>query len=236
MSLPVISTPKYSLVLPSTGKTISYRPFLVKEEKVLLIAQESDNQGQIINAIKDVIYACTFGAVEPNKLASYDLEYIFLKLRAKSVGENASIGLKCKECETVNYIDVNLDELELTKNKDISSRVMLTDDVGVNLKHISVDSMTQIAARKNANVADTMIDTVIACIDSIFDSSQIYPAENSTRAELEAFVQSLNRSQMQKIEEYIASAPKIEHVATFKCSKCTCENSTLLSGIQSFFG
>jgi hypothetical protein len=235
MSLPIITSPKYTLEIPSTGAAIEYRPFLVKEEKVLLIAQESQDQAQIMNAIKDVVRACTYDKINPDTLASYDLEYVFIKLRAKSVGEISTIGIKCTECEDVNNIDVDLDKVTVTSVLP-PSKIQLTDNIGVSMKPMNMKDLSRIASKKNATAADQMIDSVIACIEHIYDESTIYLKENSTRAELESFIGSLNRSQMQKIENFIMNLPKVEHTVEFKCSKCKCDNKYTLSGVQSFFG
>jgi hypothetical protein len=235
MSLPIISTPKYTLTLPSNGTTVEYRPFLVKEEKILLIAQESDDQVQIIGAIKDVISSCTFGKINPDTLTSFDLEYVFIKLRAKSVGEVSSIGIKCSECEASNNIDVNLDEIEMTSAKDVNHKIALTDTVGVNMKYMSVRDLSALSAKKNTTNADILTDAIIACVDSIYDDTTIYAKENTPKAEMVSFIESLNRSQMQKIEQFMSSMPKLEHTVHFTCSKCKHENDVTLSGVQSFF-
>lgn len=235
MSLPIISTPKYVLDLPSTGRSIEYRPFLVKEEKILLIAQESQDQRQIINAIKDVIRACTFDKVNPDTLTSFDLEYVFVKLRSKSVGEISNVGILCPSCETSNPVEINLDDLRVEVNHNVDTRIKLTDSIGINMKYISVKDLTAIASRKNTSPADLMTDTIIACIESIYDDTTIYLKENSTKEELEAFVNSLNRSQMEKIENFIKSVPKVQQNVSFSCVKCKEKHDIVLSGIESFF-
>lgn len=235
MSLPIISSPKYTLEIPSTKVTVEYRPFLVKEEKVLLIAQESQDQNQIMTAIKDVIRACTYGKIDPDVLASYDLEYIFIKLRAKSVGEISTVGVKCSECDTVNNIEVDLDKIAVSSELP-ESKIQLTDNIGVSMKPLNMKDLSRIASKKNQTAADQMIDSVIACIDHIYDENTIYLKENSTRAELETFIGSLSRSQMQKIESFIMNLPKVEHTVEFKCTKCKSDNTHTISGIQSFFG
>lgn len=234
MSLPKISSPKYTLQIPSTKKTVEYRPFLVKEEKVLLIAQESENNVQIVNAMKDVIEACTFNKIDADSLTSFDLEYVFIKLRAKSVGENSTISVLCKSCEHPHEHTVNLDELEVNFEGVLPSRIMLTDTVGINMKYISVKDMTVLSAVQEKN-NDLVTETIIASIDSIFDAEKIYPTDESTREELETFINSLNRSQMSKIEKFISAIPKLQHAVTFTCSKCNAPNETVLSGAQSFF-
>jgi|694.fasta_scaffold00486_37 hypothetical protein len=234
MSLPIIASPKYTIEIPSTGTAAEYRPFLVKEEKVLLIAQESQDQGQIMNAIKDVIRACTYNKVDVDNLTSYDLEYLFIKLRSKSVGEISTVGLKCTECDSQNEIDINLDEIKVMGSAP-DGRVQLTDTVGVNMKPMSVKDMSKIASKKDMSTADQMTESVIACIDSIYDENKVYPKTSYSRSDMETFVNSLARLQMQKIEAFITNLPKVEHTIKFKCSKCSCENEQSLSGIRSFF-
>jgi phage FluMu protein Com len=235
MSLPIITSPKYTLDIPSTGVAIEYRPFLVKEEKVLLIAQESQEQSQIMTAIKDVIRACTYGKIDPDALASYDLEYIFIKLRAKSVGEISTVGIKCSECDAVNNVDIDLDKITVSSALP-ESKIQLTDSIGVSMKPMNMKDLSRIASKKNVTAADQMIDSVIACIEHIYDSTTIYLKENSTRAELESFIGSLSRAQMQKIESFIMNLPKVEHTVEFKCSKCKHDNTHTISGVQAFFG
>jgi len=234
MSLPIISSPKYTLEIPSTREVIEYRPFLVKEEKILLIAQESQDQGQIMNALKDVVSACTYGKINPDKLTPYDLEYVFIKLRAKSVGEVSTVGIKCKECKTDNKVDINLDDITVSGELP-NSRIQLTDTIGVNMKPMCMRDLTKIALKQKASTADQMTDTIIANIESIYDQSTIYLKENSTREEMEAFIGSLNRTQMKKIEEFIEGLPKVKHDVNFKCTSCSTVNSQTISGIQSFF-
>ena len=234
MSLPTLNSPKYTLQIPSTKKTVEYRPFLVKEEKILLIAQESENNVQIVNAMKDVIEACTFNKINANDLTSFDLEYVFIKLRAKSVGENSKISVLCKSCNHAHDHLVDLDSLEVNFEGVLPSRIMLTDTVGINMRYISVKDMTSLSAVQEKN-NDLVTETIIASIDSIFDADKIYPTDESTREELETFINSLNRSQMSKIEKFISAIPKLQHTVKFKCSKCDVNNDITLSGAQSFF-
>lgn len=235
MSLPILSTPKYTVSIPSTGVSVEYRPFLVKEEKILLVAQESGDQGEIMNAIKDVIRACTYDKVKPDTLTTFDLEYLFIKLRSKSVGEISTIGIECSECKTKNTVDINLDEIEVQGNIVKSKKVMLTDKIGVVLKYMSVKDMSRITTKKNSSTVEMMTDTIISCIDSIFDGDTIYAAENSSRSELEAFINSLSRSQMKLIEEFIMDIPKVKHDVKFTCVSCKHANEISLTGAQTFF-
>lgn len=235
MPLPILESPKYVLTIPSTGKSIEYRPFLVKEEKILLLAQESNNSAEMMSAIKDIISACTFDVIKPQELTSFDLEYIFLKLRSKSVGEVSNIRCKCEHCETYNDISVNIDEIEPTWPKEkVNNKVMLTDKVGVILRYIRVDDISSLINDTKVD-ANTITNMIIASIESIFDDSGVYKADQSSPEELMSFVNSLNRSQINKIEEYIASTPKLHHDAEFDCVNCKNHNIISLSGIQAFF-
>lgn len=235
MPLPILETPKYILTVPSTNKNIEYRPFLVKEEKILLIAQETGDESAITNAIKEIIKACTFNVIEPDELTAFDLEFIFLKLRAKSVGEISEVRCKCEKCETPNTISINIDEIKVTwpKTKTKDNTIMLTDTVGVTMHYVKVKDINSTTANKSQT--ETIIDTIIAMIDTIFDQSGIYKKEDSTKEELLAFINSLNRSQMEKIEKFIIDSPKLTHEVNFKCNKCKHDNNLTLSGTQAFF-
>jgi hypothetical protein len=235
MALPTLESPKYSIRLPSTGKTIEYRPFLVKEEKILLIAQESGNSREMLAAMKDIIKVCTFNKIDPNQLTSYDLEYLFLKLRAKSVGETSTIKIKCEKCETFTPVEVNIDEVGVEEVPDEPVNIMLNDTVGITMRHIRVKDLGLLTDKKGQ--ADLVTETVIASIASIFDAAVVYPTDEAKKDELVTFVNSLNRGHMKQIEEFIASTPKVKCDVKFVCSCETCkhENEVKLSGIQSFF-
>jgi hypothetical protein len=235
MALPTISTPKYQLKLPSTGESVSYRPFLVKEEKILLIAQETKDPKQMMAAMGDIISACTFDKVKTSEITSFDLEYIFLKLRTKSVGENADIKVQCQKCEEYNAVSINLDEITVEVPEKKNATIMLTDSIGVTLKYIDAKKMEKITGLIETNQMAVINELIINSIESIFDDSNVYPAIDSTPAELTQFIESLNRQQMEKIENFIGNAPKLQHICEFKCCKCGEENSITLQGIQSFF-
>lgn len=235
MPLPILETPKYSLTVPSTGKTIEYRPFLVKEEKILLIAQETNDDSSILSALKDIIKACTFDAVNPSELTSFDIEYIFLKLRSKSVGETSDIRCKCEKCQTLNDISINIDNIEITWPIERDNNViMLTDTIGITLKYLSVADIDKLNLSSKKQ-ADTIIETVIAMIENVFDDKGVYPAAQTSHTEMVTFISSLNRSQMSKIEEYINNLPKLQHDIKFTCISCKHTNEITLTGTQSFF-
>jgi len=234
MALPILEAPKYTVEIPSTKKTVEYRPFLVKEEKILMIAQETEDAREMLNAMKDIVRTCTFEKVDVNALTSFDLEYIFLKLRSKSVGEISNVNVKCSACEAPNPVALNLDIIEVKFNDSVSKTIMITDTIGVNMRYIRVKDMSTLTDDKKSR-GDIINEVVIASIESIFDAQKVYPTENSTKAELITFINSLNRAQMQKIESFIAAVPTLQQTVEFKCKSCAHDNSLELSGTQSFF-
>ena len=235
MKLPTIETPKYTLTLPSTKKIVEYRPFLVKEEKILLLAQEANDHESIMTAIRDIIAACTFNKLNIDELTSYDIEYIFLKLRSKSVGEKSQVRCRCEKCESYTPVDIDLDTIEVKWPKEkLDNTIMLTDTIGVTLKHIKISDIKK-SFSDDLESSETLTSIIIASIENIFDSENIYSAKDSSYEELLTFINSLNRNQITKIEEYIANTPKIEHKLDFECQSCKSSNSVLLSGIQTFF-
>jgi hypothetical protein len=198
------------------------------------MAQESGSPREMVTAMKDIIKACTFNKVDPNALTSYDLEFMFLKLRAKSVGETSTIKIKCDKCEAFTPVDVDIDNVTLDVPQD-KVNIMLTDTVGITMRHIRVRDMGNLTDTKDQG--DLINDTVIASIESIFDATQVYPTDTEKKEELVKFVNSLNRAQMKEIEAYIANTPKVSCDVAFKCCgpECGHENKVSLTGIQSFF-
>jgi hypothetical protein len=236
MALPILEAPKYSIRLPSTGQVIEYRPFLVKEEKILLIAQESDSPSEMLSAMKDIVRACTFDKVDPNMLTSYDLEFIFIKLRCKSVGETSTIKIKCEKCGQFTPVAINLDDIVISEPPSEPVKIMLNDTVGITMRHIRIKDLDGLTD-PTKNQGEIFIDSVIASIESIFDLNGVYPTDESKREELVTFVNSLNREQMKKIENFIGETPKIELTVKFTCAneECKHENEIVLKGVQSFF-
>jgi hypothetical protein len=234
MALPILESPKYTVEIPSTKKAVEYRPFLVKEEKILLMAQESKDSREMLNAMKDIIRACTFEKVDVNALTSFDLEYVFLKLRSKSVGEVSHVNIRCSSCEAPNPVAINLDEIAVKFDDSVSKTIMITDVVGVNMRYIRVKDMSALTDDKKSQ-GDLINDVVIASIESIFDAEKVYPVENSSKPELITFINSLNRAQMQKIEAFITAAPALKQTVQFKCKNCGHDNTLELAGTQAFF-
>lgn len=235
MPLPTIEAPKYEAILPSTGKKFTYRPYLVKEEKLLMIAMESADSKQIMNAIKETIRACTFGKLDPNVLPVFDIEYVFLKLRAKSVGEVSRVNCRCEKCEKQTAIQVNLDEISVDVTKAPSNKIALTEKVGVVMRWPRVDTIIEGAGKSEQEQKKLAFDIILDCIESIYDEKKVYPASTTSRAELNEFIESLNQTQFKKIQKYIEQMPKLEHTITFICSHCSEKNSILVRGLKNFF-
>lgn len=228
MPLPVLEAPTYNLSVPSTKKKLKYRPFLVKEEKILMIAQESENETQILQAVKDIITSCTFEKIDVNNIPMYDIEYIFLKIRAKSVGEVVSFQLKCEECGEYNKVEVNLEDVEVQfPQKEIDTNIQLNDSIGITLKPLRMSDI------KKGD--DQITDAIIATIDTIYDSDNVYSASACSRKEMQEFVDSLSHQHLEKIQEFILNQPTLKHTIEYTCEKCGHKNSYELNGLQSFF-
>jgi len=233
MNLPKLETPKYQLTVPSTQKEINFRPFLVKEEKILLIAQESGEEPNFIRAMKDIVNSCTFGEIDAGNLASFDLEYIFLQLRSKSVGEDADLGLKCEECEEANAVKINLEVIEISKENPLPNKIQLTDEIGIIPQYIKVNDLIRISEIEQSG--DVLTESIAASIESIYDKANVYPMAEASSKDKGEFVDSLNNTQMKQIEEIFSSAPKLKETVSFTCKKCGAKNKQLLAGIESFF-
>lgn len=239
MALPQVNASRYTTVIPSTGTEIEFRPFLVKEEKLLMVALESKDNKLIVRTLKDVVSSCTFGKVDVSTLASFDLEYLFLQLRAKSVGETAKIAVKCSECDTNMTHNVVLEKIALSVPKE-DKVVMLNDDVGIQFKYPSVDDMDKLNVGdiEGMNPEQQLAATealILLSMDQIFDSDEVHAVENYTQDELVEFVGGLNAKQFTKVTEWFADMPALTHNLKWDCKNCGHKNDIELRGLQSFF-
>lgn len=228
MSLPKLNTPSYSVTLPSTGKQIKYRPFLVKEEKILLLAQETGSPEEQLNAIKELITVCTYNALDINTLTDVDIQYLMLMIRAKSVGEVVELSLTCREdtCKQKNPVSINLMECEIVQ-PEISNIVMITDSIGIKLRHLRISDI-----REDSSV----IDIIQASITEIFDAETVYHVDNTPEAELREFVESIPTDKVLSIQNFISTKPRIILPITFCCKACKTEQTLELDSFESFFG
>ena len=244
MALPKVSTPTYELIVPSTGEKVSYRPFLVKEEKTLLMAAEDQNISTITKAMRDIISSCTEGEVDLKNLAPYDIEYIFLQLRGKSIGDVITLNLKkpdsieCEEseCPGSTEIKIDIDDIKIDTSSIVDSKIELTEDIGIKLGFPQLESIQKYTTKGGGMVADGVFKMINDCIEYIWEGKEIYKAKDATKKELNDFIESLNTVQFNKIRDFFESMPRLKHEITWTCSKCDKSAPLLLEGIDSFFG
>ena len=232
MALPKINNVLYDLELPSSGEVVEYRPFLVKEEKILLMALEGKDEKEMVKAIKQIITQCV--ATEKfnvNKLAIVDLEYLFLNIRGKAVGDVSTISFE-HGCGEVISVDVDLSKVEIVNNKNISDLVNLTEDIMIRLKPPSLDNVIGVA---NKNQIDVVMEIVRECLVEIIQGKDVFSAQDHTKEELDEFLNSLNSGQFQKIQTYYESLPKMKQDIEYTCPKCGETKKETLEGLASFF-
>ena len=234
MALPELNTARYTVEIPSTGQTVTYRPYLVKEEKVLMMAMESSDSKMIIQTIVSVIKSCIYDEVDIDSLAMFDIETLFLELRSKSVGEKVDLKIKCEECEHRNEVQINFEDIQKPVIDDSEKRVMLTEDVGVVLKYPALKDVERFAEHGDESIQSAM-KMITACIDSIFDADNLYDAKNETVEALDKFIDSLNNEQFTKLSEFFKEMPALHSTISFNCTSCNHANSEELRGLQSFF-
>lgn len=235
MALPRIDSPKYELKVPSNGEVVEYRPYLVKEEKILMMAMETKDQQQMIRALRDVIAGCTEGKVQVDNLAMFDLEYVFLKIRSKSVGEVSKIGMKCTSCDHKNEVEINLDEVEVQGEVKKNIKVALTDKVGVVLRYPTVKGIQRQLGKQGGNDREVTMAAVASAIESIYDDQAVYNTEDEKASDVVDFLDSLTSSQFKMISGYFEDMPRLKHEVKFTCASCKAENSMTLEGLTNFF-
>ncbi len=238
MPLPKIATPVYELELPSTGKTIEYRPFLVKEEKVLVIALESEDTKQITTAIKNVIKNCikTKG-IKVEELPTFDIEYLFLNIRGKSVGEEIEVNVTCPDDgETQVPVTINLDDIEVQKNDEHSNRIKVDDSIMMEMKYPSLDQFIKNNFDFNdKNAMDQSFELIATCIDKVFTEDEVWAVEDCSKKEIVDFLEQMNSSQFKEIEKLFETMPKLSHSIKVKNPKTKKENEVVIEGLAGFF-
>ena len=239
MTLPKINTPEYTLVIPSTDEEIKFRPFLVKEEKLLLIAQETADDAALYRAIKNLISECCFGKVDADKLPLFDIEYIFLQIRAKSVDEIAKIQVTCPDDnETKVEIEVDLTKLKVEMPKGHNSKIQLTDDIGIMLSYpnlASVMNVGQVVENAEKSEFDTMFGMVSDCIYQIWQGEEVFDVLDYSDKDKKAFLDSLNHDQFGKIQNFFETMPTLKHEAEVTNPKTGVNSKVVLEGMNSFF-
>ena len=241
MALPNLAAPKHSMTVPSSGEVIDYRPYLVKEEKVLMIALESQDEVNITRALIDTISSCTDGALNAKNLTPFDLEYVFLQLRSKSVGETTDIRMKCEKCEELNDVNINLAAVQPPKMQEKKELlVKISNDLSIQMKYPTVaDAMDTMKHTRDANNEvnriDQLFETIIASIDVIFYGDETLYAKDHTKKELQDFIESMNAQQFAALSGFAGEVPTISTDIEFDCVKCGTHNERHVEGLQNFF-
>ena len=237
MPLPKINTPTYELTLPSNGKKIKYRPFLVREEKILIMALETEDQKQITAAIIQILTACIMTrGVKLNELATFDIEYLFLNVRSKSVGETISLNLICPDDEKTSVeVSIDLDSIKVKKDKSHTNIVKLDDNLSLKLKYPSMKQFIESNFEAGVETVSNTMDVVISSIDMIYNEEESWNASESTKKELEDFIDQLNTKQFKLIENFFDTMPKLSHKIKVKNPKTDVESTILLEGLAAFF-
>ncbi len=238
MSLPIQSAPTYTCVLPSNGNEVKFRPFLVKEQKVLVIAKEGEDQSRSLDSIKTMLKGVT--AFEENdwldieKLPMFDIEFLFIKVRAVSVGETVTINLSCQEegCNGTGEVTVNLEEVQTSKPEGVEPKIMITDEMGVVLRYPNWNTMERVNKIPQNEQPIAMLKE---CISEIFDAENVYDTDDVSKKELSDFVDNLTFPQIEKLGSYFDDMPKVFYDAEYTCKVCGTKQSRTMEGLQSFF-
>lgn len=241
MPLPKITTPQYELILPSTGKTIKYRPFLVKEEKVLILALESQDVNQITNAIKQILKDCIISrGIKVEELPTFDIEYIFLNVRGKSVGESIDLIVTCSDDgETQVPVKIYIDEIEVQKDPEHRSEIKLDNNLVLKMKYPSLNEFIKNNfdfSSNNISTIDKSLDVIASCIDSVYTEEEIWSAKDCTKKELTNWIETLTSYQFQEVEKFFNTMPKLSHTFKVKNPKTEVESEVTLEGLSDFFG
>ena len=239
MPLPKIATPTYELELPSSGQSIKYRPFLVKEEKVLVIALESEDNKQITNAIKAVLKSCVLTkGIKVEKLPTFDIEFLFLNMRGKSVGEELEVNIISPDDETTQVpVSIDLDDIQVQKNDEHTTKVKIDDDIMMEMAYPSLDQFIKNNFdfdEKNAMAQS--FDLIAQCIDKIYTEEEVWASADCTKKEMSEFLESMNSTQFKSIEKFFETMPKLSHTINVTNPKTKVKSEVVLEGLASFFG
>ena len=238
MPLPKIATPTYELELPSTGQSIEYRPFLVKEEKVLVIALESEDNKQITTAIKAVLKNCVLTkGIKVDHLPTFDIEFLFLNIRGKSVGEELEVNIICPDDEETQVpVVIDLDDIKVQKDENHTNKIKLDDSLMMELKYPSLDQFIKSNFDFNEkNAMDQSFDLIATCIDKIYSEEEVWAAADCTKKEMKDFMESMNSAQFKAIESFFESMPKLSHTVSITNPNTKVKSDVVLEGLASFF-
>ena len=233
MTLPVINTPTYELTVPSTKDTLVYRPFLVKEEKILLMAMEEESETQLNRALKQVVNNCTFQKVKVDKLPLFDLEYIFLRIRAKSVGEVAKLQILCEDDgETYVPVEIDLESIEVEFQEDHNTKIEITDDIGLIMSYPTFEYLDFNVEGSDIN---KLFDIIASSINQIYEGDIVYEKVDFNKKELKTFLESLTSEQFKRVQHFFETMPRLRHTLEVKNPKTKVTNTVVLEGLNAFF-
>ena len=236
MALPKLTTPTFELEVPSTDEKIKYRPFLVKEEKILLMAMESGENKDIVQAVKDIVSECTFNKLNLGTMPMFDVEYMFLNIRAKSVGEISKLNLLCPDDKkTYAQTEINLTEVKVQVDDNHTNKIELSEDMGMIMTYPNIDSFTESGI--TTITATNMLDVIGTCILQIYEEKgeKVYEAKDQTKKELTEFIESMNTKQFKLVQKFFDTMPKLKHEITIKNPKTKKESKITLTGLNDFF-
>lgn len=231
------STPVYTLTVPSSGKQMKFRPFLIKEEKTLLIAQQSEDPIVMVESLKEVIQSCIKDEVDVNELATFDLEYIFTQIRSKSVGEIIELMMLCDTCtddKAVAKVSIDLTKIQVEKNPEHKSKIHLYQDVGIVMKYPTLDILKKMES-VNTNDLDEVFNIVVDCIDYIYNEEEVFHAKEQTKQELLDFLNNLSSEQFAEVQKFFETMPRLKQAIDYSCPVCNKEHHKVLEGLNSFF-
>jgi hypothetical protein len=245
MALPKIDVPTYETKLISNGKTVKYRPFLVKEQKLFLMAAQSTDEKETVDVVKQVLNNCILSDIDVDDLPTFDLEHLFMQLRARSVGEVVNLKYNCnntvkddkdeeKVCGSLVKFDLNILDIKPIVDEKHSNKIEISDKLGIMMKYPTLSLIKDAGNLANEDV-DTVLNVIVSCIDYIYDADQMYYAKDSTKEELLEFIENLQQEDMEKIQLFFNTMPKIAKELDFKCKKCGYEETITVQGIQNFF-
>lgn len=235
MALPKLNdSPKYDLVIPSSKQKVRYRPYLVKEEKVLMMAMESQDMNAVLNTVVDTIVACVDEPIEKKRLAVFDVEYMFTQIRSKSVGETSKVGVKCKHCEASNEVDVDVSSIVI-EVPEVKNMVEITSDITLEMKWPSYNDIMDLGITDQKSMAAKSFGMIGKCIAAIHTEEERIDTKDVSEKEMEEFIDSMTSEQFQKISSYIEKMPKLQHDVHFDCSECGQGNDITLQGMTDFF-
>lgn len=239
MPLPKISTPTYEMEIPSTGKKIRYRPFLVREEKILVMALESEDMGQITNSIIEILTDCILTkGVKVSELATFDIEYLFLNVRAKSVGEKIEVNVTCPDDnETQVQMEIDIDTIKVQKNDDHKNIIKLDDNLSMKMKYPSINQFVEnnFEVEQVGSGVDKSLEMISSCIEMVYNQDECWSASDCTKEEIAEFVEQMNTKQFKEIESFFTSMPKLSHTLVVKNPNTKKESEVVLEGLAAFF-